>query len=184
MIATDQIYPNPWNPNKTSSKVDSAIRESIHSLGFIIPIVVRPHPQYHGMYQLIDGEHRLEAAMDMEIDSIPAVVVDLSDIDAKKFTIIANETRGKAEPLALAELLGEILNESDDPFLGLPYNERDVEEMIAEADRFLKDTDMNLEIRPNAHRVVLKVPPQITTHFIPALKNWVKRNYTTVTIID
>jgi ParB family chromosome partitioning protein len=184
LIPIEQLLPNPWNPNKTSTRVDEAIRESIGTHGFIIPIVVRPHPTNDFFFQVVDGEHRLEAAQEMGLDSIPAEVVSLNDAEAKKFTIIANETRGKAEPVALAELLEEIQNESDSPLLGLPYYEKEIQQMMAEAQRLMDEPLYSLETPQSEFRVVLRYPSKGGEDFKHELKKWISENFPSVQVYD
>ena len=43
------------------------------------PIVVRPHPDRRGKYELVMGERRLRATKDAGLDTIPAVVKDTAD---------------------------------------------------------------------------------------------------------
>lgn len=182
LIPIEQLLPNPWNPNKTSTRVDEAIRESIGTHGFIIPIVVRPHPTHKNFFQVVDGEHRLEAAQEMGLDSIPAEVVNLNEMEAKKFTIIANETRGKAEPVALAELLIEIQNEPDSSYAGLPYYQSEIEEMIEEAMQLL-DEPLNLNYDGSTFfRIILKVPTKGGEDFKNDLKKWISENHPKVAL--
>ena len=129
-----QIYPNSWNPNMTSKRVDEAIRESIGTYGMVDPITCRRHPELDGALQIIDGEHRLEACKEMGFKTVPVVVLDINDANAKKLTIIANETRGRAEKTSLSQLVAEIAEEldADQLMLGLPYYEDELENMIGE----------------------------------------------------
>lgn len=128
----DQIYPNSWNPNMTSKRVDEAIRESIGTYGMVDPITCRRHPELDEALQIIDGEHRLEACKEMGYKTVPVVVLDINDANAKKLTIIANETRGRAEPNSLAQLLDDISKELDldELGLGLPFSQKEIEEML------------------------------------------------------
>lgn len=142
------IEPNPWNPNRMSDRVYEAEKESILAFGFIDPITVRPAPEGDG-YQIIDGEHRfrvLSALIEegvppgvsddlkglVKAAEVPAIVLDVPDTWAKKLTIILNETRGKADPLALGELLADLAQGSDldELRLGLPYGAQELEELV------------------------------------------------------
>lgn len=129
-----QIYPNSWNPNMTSKRVDEAIRESIGTYGMVDPITCRRHPELDGALQIIDGEHRLEACKEMGYKTVPVVILDINDANAKKLTIIANETRGRAEKASLSQLVAEIAEELDahELMLGMPYYEDEFENMIGE----------------------------------------------------
>ena len=128
----EKIYPNPWNPNLTSSRVDEAIRESIGIYGMVDPITCRKHPDLEDSLQIIDGEHRLEACKELGFPQIPVVIIEINDANAKKLTIIANETRGRAEKVSLSQLVKEISDELDDDSLrlGLPYYEEELNDLL------------------------------------------------------
>lgn len=91
-ISRSKLHPNPWNPNKTKPRQQAAIAESLAAYGQVLELVVRPHPTLPGEYQIIDGEHRYNELT----DTVYATVLhDFKDADAKKLTIILNETNGK-----------------------------------------------------------------------------------------
>lgn len=133
LINTDFLDPNPWNPNKTSAKEQKAIAESLSTYSQVLDIIVRPHPDKKDRYQIIDGEHRYD---EMSGEVYATVLHGLSDEDAKKLTIILNETRGRADKIELAGLLSD-LNKTldlDDLGVGLPYDLGDLQELITLAD--------------------------------------------------
>lgn len=149
LVPLSQVDPNPWNPNQQSDRAFQATQESLLSYGFVTPIVVRPHPEEEGRFQVIDGEHRWRAmrafsdeglppgASDalrqlVEEGNIPAQVVPMPDAWAKKFTIIANETRGKADAVELGNLLSELAQDTslEDLVKGLPFSPQELEELI------------------------------------------------------
>lgn len=133
-IPLADIQPNPWNPNRQSERQFEAEVESIRANGFISPIIVRKQSDH---FEIVDGEHRFRAMniLTEEGDlsnkklesfikskSIPAVVLDISDGEAKKLTIIMNETRGKPNVADLSALLADLEKEfGDDLITGLPY---------------------------------------------------------------
>jgi len=138
------IEPNPWNPNKTTERQQQAISESLDKYGQIIELLVRPHPTKEGKYQVIDGEHRLTSLSDKNQEVYVNVIHELPDAEAKKLTIILNETRGEADKIELAELLSEISKDlGDETILGLPYNPNELDELIKlsdiDWDNFSKD---------------------------------------------
>ncbi|ANH08744.1 plasmid partitioning protein RepB [Shinella sp. HZN7] len=57
-----------------------AFREGIRSAGQIIPVLVRPHPQRPGEYQLAFGHRRVEASRQLG-RNVKAIVRNLSDDD-------------------------------------------------------------------------------------------------------
>ena len=135
-IAVDpkKLEPNPWNPQKTTEIQQTAIRQSLEWVDQVQEILVRPHPTDDGRYQIIDGYHRW-----LELQSAPTVHVNvingLSEDEAKKLTIVMNETHGNPDKIELAQLLSEINEiQGDATNYALPYDETELQELIALAD--------------------------------------------------
>lgn len=128
-LSKSQISPNSYNPNKTTKRQQEAIAESLDHYGQLLEIVVRPDPENEGKYLIIDGEHRYQELGD---EVFVNVVYGLEDADAKKLTIIFNETRGQADPVELGALLAELEETLDDLQLGLPYESDELERMMGE----------------------------------------------------
>jgi ParB/RepB/Spo0J family partition protein len=136
-LPLNRIHPNPWNPNRQSEVVAKAERESIATYGFLDPVLVRPHPELEGHWQFIDGEHRWRALEDLQQDTVPAIVKDFGDVEAKKLTIILNETRGEADAASLGSLLADIKNAIGDDakfHLALPFDTSEIEHLLHMAD--------------------------------------------------
>jgi hypothetical protein len=135
-IKAGLIHPNPWNPyaNK-SDRLQQAIAESINEFDQIQDLVVRPHPEIEGEYQILDGEGRHRTfAPDQEIYA--TVIHGLTDGQAKKITIVMDETRATADKIELAGLLAELAEDDSIESLitGLPYDETALDELIKIAD--------------------------------------------------
>jgi hypothetical protein len=126
LVSKSLLDPNPWNPNKTKPRQQKAIAESLKTYSQIIDIIVRPNGD---RYQIIDGEHRYDELTD---DVYVTVLHGLSDADAKKLTIIMNETRGEADKIELAQLLADLSNELDAEELlnALPYEQNELDELV------------------------------------------------------
>jgi len=144
LLPIDKVHPNSWNPNKQSDRQFQAEIESILSNGFLAPILVR---KSNKGWEILDGEHRRKA-MQIIIDQkmvgsknvpalvadkkIPAIVIDADDAQAKKLTVIMNETRGRAELGELAVLLESISDELGDELItGLPYSEKQLQDLLS-----------------------------------------------------
>lgn len=130
LIEKSKIHPNPWNPNKMTNRQQEAIAESLDEYGQVLPLIVRPHPEIPGEYQIIDGEHRFNIAGDL----VYCNVLDANDVQSKKLTIVMNETRGSADKIELAQLLADLSKETDDLMKALPYEQSELEELIKLAD--------------------------------------------------
>jgi len=129
LIDKPLLHPNPWNPNMMGDRVQDAIKESINEYGQVLELLVRPHPEIDGEYQILDGEHRFNV--------LPAqvycnVIYGVPDAHAKKLTIVMNETRGSAGKVELSQLLSEIGQDltMDDLIKGLPYDRNELEELV------------------------------------------------------
>lgn len=133
-IKRSQLSNNGYNPNKTTPREQEAIAESLNQYGQLTGVLVRPDSENDGSYIIIDGEHR---SMVLTEEVYVDVVHGLSDADAKKLTVIMNETRGNADKIELAQLLASIESDFDgfeDLQLGLPYEDIELQELIDLAD--------------------------------------------------
>lgn len=129
-VPVDLIDKNSWNPNIQSEIVARATRESLEHYGFVEPVLLRPHPTLEGRYEMVNGEHRWEEARTLGAETVPAVVRDLSDSDAKKLTVVLNETTGEADVVLLGRLLAD-LQGLDDFQIALPYTEAELAHLLS-----------------------------------------------------
>lgn len=130
-IPKTKLHPNPWNPNHMKPRQQTAVEESIKSYGQVLELLVRPHPELEGEYQIIDGEHRFNVLPDTVYCN---VIHGLADAQAKKLTIVMNETRGAADKIELAQLLAELNTQIDDLSTALPWDDAELDELIKLAD--------------------------------------------------
>jgi hypothetical protein len=123
MVHIDRLEANPWNPNRMDDITFQKELASLRKFGYVNPIIVR---QLGERWQIIDGEHRKKALKRLDVEGeIPVTVIDkLDDSEAKQLTIVLNETRGKADPKRMGDLLLDLLgSESKSDLLDvLPYS--------------------------------------------------------------
>jgi len=105
---TSEIEPNHWNPNEMDADQYQKAVISIRTFGFVVPIVVRPHPVHPDSYQIIDGENRWQAAKDEGLDEVPVSFTTFNDSDSQQLTIILNEVHGQPNPVKLGALLRQL----------------------------------------------------------------------------
>jgi hypothetical protein len=117
-----RIRPNPWNVNKENAFQYAKLLESIQEFGFIDPLLVR---EVGSDYEIIGGEHRWKAGSDLGMTEFPIVVTTADDRQAKKLSLIDNELHGQADPVKLADLLKELVDDTsiEDTLKALPYDE-------------------------------------------------------------
>ena len=105
-----RIQPHPSNIRDDLGDLTELIA-SIKAHGILQPIVVRPHPQLHGMFVVIAGHRRLEAAKRAGLEEVPIVVRDsggpTSDIEVM---LIENCQRRDLGPIEKAEAMGALRN--------------------------------------------------------------------------
>ena len=100
LIPVEKVVPSPFQPRiNFDEKSILELASSIKQLGVIQPIVVRKR---NGLYELIAGERRLEAVKFLKWGKIPAIVKNVSDIDAFRMAVSENLKREDLNPLEVA----------------------------------------------------------------------------------
>lgn len=91
-IDVNKIIPNKHQPRKTfDDKSLEELSESIKSYGIIQPITVRKI--YDDIYEIVAGERRYKAVKLLNMDTIPAVVIDVKEEDSAAMSLIENLQR-------------------------------------------------------------------------------------------
>ncbi len=91
-IPVHEIRPNPYQPRKIFVQGNlEELSESIKSYGVLQPISVRKIGSEG--YELVAGERRLRAAKLAQLDTIPAIVTDMTDEDSAVLSLIENLQR-------------------------------------------------------------------------------------------
>ena len=89
LLAIDQIDPNPDQPRQAMGDL-SELMASIAEKGVIEPIVVRVKG---GRYQIIAGERRYQAAVQVGLKELPVVVRDVDDGEVIELALVENLQR-------------------------------------------------------------------------------------------
>lgn len=91
-INLSDIQTSNYNPRKTFGDSDlNELAESIKAQGVLQPILLRPLD--NGKYEIVYGERRYKASLMTEMETIPAIVRELSDCQALEFAITENLQR-------------------------------------------------------------------------------------------
>lgn len=91
-IPVEKILPNPNQPRKHFEKAAiDELAESIKAYGVIQPIQVRKLSD--DFYELVSGERRLRASKVAGLETIPAIMVEMSDKDSAVIAIVENVQR-------------------------------------------------------------------------------------------
>lgn len=121
------LLSNAWNPNEVDPVNFDKLKTSIEKDGFARPIIARSiDTDGEVSYEIIGGEHRAAAAVDLGLETVP--VIDLgfiTDEQAKRFTIIDNTRYGEDDNSKLSQLLSEI-GSVEDILATLPIDESEL----------------------------------------------------------
>jgi ParB family chromosome partitioning protein len=102
-VSLDRIDPNPFQPRHDFPE-DSLkeLAQSIRASGVVQPILLRVSAAAQGRYQLVVGERRWRAARLAGLETVPAVVRELTDQDALELALTENLLRKDLNPLEVA----------------------------------------------------------------------------------
>ncbi len=96
----ERLHSNPDQPRRDFPEAElSELAESIRQRGIIQPVVVRPHPEREGHYQIVAGERRWRAAQRARLHELPIVVRELDDRAVLELAIIENVQRADLNPI-------------------------------------------------------------------------------------
>jgi len=133
-----------------------AIKESLTENQQFVPIVVQQSTGY-----IVSGNHTFQAACELGWDEIDVVYVDVDDIQAKRILLAANKIadRGTYDERLLANLLSDILDESDALLEGTGYTSDEVDDLLAASTAFELPDDEGIEDVGVAASVLDRIMP-------------------------
>ncbi|MEL4319348.1 ParB/RepB/Spo0J family partition protein [Leifsonia sp. YIM 134122] len=104
------IVPNAHQPRSVFVAEDLAeLVHSVREFGVLQPIVVRPHNDLPGKYELVMGERRLRATKEVGLETIPAVIKDTANEDMLRDALLENLHRSNLNPLEEASAYQQLL---------------------------------------------------------------------------
>jgi ParB family chromosome partitioning protein len=89
LVPIDQVDPNPNQPRQVMGDL-SELMASISEKGIIEPLVVR---QRGSRFQIVAGERRYQAAVQLGVREVPVVVRELDDIEIIEVALVENIQR-------------------------------------------------------------------------------------------
>jgi len=134
MIPLSRLRALRRNPQYLSERQMTALVASIRRDGFLAPVLVRPMRGARDEYEIVSGNHRVLAAREAGLESVPCVVANLSAKAAARIAVNLNTIHGDPN----AELLAPFLAELSDDVLGTIHLEADLLSSLREFDATLK----------------------------------------------
>lgn len=108
-IAIGDIRPGIYQPRREfSSESLASLAESIQKFGLNQPILVR---RQSGHYEIVAGERRYRACQLANMDTVPAIVKDLSDKETLQLALIENLQREDLNPMEIAQGYARLIDE-------------------------------------------------------------------------
>jgi len=109
-VRLDLIDPSPFQPRRNFPENSLAeLADSIRVSGVVQPILVRRSSAAEGRYQLVVGERRWRAARLAGLETVPAMIRELTDQDALELALTENLLRQDLNPLEVARAYQALL---------------------------------------------------------------------------
>jgi ParB family transcriptional regulator, chromosome partitioning protein len=131
-IPLERLHAHPGNANRMDPETFEKLRENMRREGKYPPVIVRPHPQKPGEFQILDGHNRSEVERQNSAASVLCYVWDCDDRAALLLLSTLNRLHGEDIPMKRAELLAELnsLVSIDEMALLLPEDEAAITDML------------------------------------------------------
>ena len=104
MVAIDLLDPNPDQPRQVMGDL-SELMASVAEKGIIEPLVVR---QRGNRYQIIAGERRYHAAVQVGLREVPVVIREVDDAEVMELALVENLQRKDLTAFEEAEALQQL----------------------------------------------------------------------------
>jgi ParB-like chromosome segregation protein Spo0J len=133
MVPIDDLVSHPLNSNAMPEDLREKLKVHIGRTGRYPYLVVRPHPEEPGKFQVLDGHHRVAILRDLSHTEARCDVWDVDDREAKLLLATLNRLQGQDLPIRRAQLIHELLGDmSLEDLAGLlPETDKQLEELHA-----------------------------------------------------
>lgn len=111
------IYPDPDQPRKTFKNMQ-ALTDSVREQGVLQPILVKPKSDESGLYQIIVGERRYQAAKMAGLLTLPCVIREKVDASTVILQLLENDQREQVSLLEEARAVAKLVDQ-----MGVPKHE-------------------------------------------------------------
>ena len=164
-IALGDLIAHPLNANVMTGELREKLKVHIRRTGRYPYLIIRPHPDRQGKFQVLDGHHRI--AVLQELGHVEALcdVWDVDDREANLLLATLNRLEGQDAPIRRAQLLHELLGEmSLNDLAGLlPESDRQIEELHALLEFPADEVAIQLEEQAEEEEKVL---PRVMTFVV------------------
>jgi len=99
LIPAEDIQPNPRQPRRSLGDLSELVA-SIREKGILEPLLVR---KVGGHYEIIAGERRYRAALEVGLEELPCIIRETSDAEMMELALIENLQRKDLSPFEEAD---------------------------------------------------------------------------------
>lgn len=107
-IALDLLDDHPDNANRMGEELLAKLVAHIRDNGKYPPLIVRPHPQHAGRYQILDGHHRAKALHQLGRTEACCEIWDVDDGQTDLLLLTLNRLCGEDDPYRRGALLKRV----------------------------------------------------------------------------
>ena len=115
MVQFSKLRPAPYNPRVMPDAMMRSLMASLRESGLVLNLVVQRKSPEHGSMVIVGGHQRVEALRRIcgedgttLPERVPAVVLDLSDNEAKRLNVALNRVEGEFVDDMLGDLLASL----------------------------------------------------------------------------
>lgn len=133
LIPLDDLLPHPLNANQMTEQMQEKLKAHIKHSGRYPYLIVRPHPEKRGRFQVLDGHHRIAVLRELGHREAYCDIWEVDDREANLLVATLNRLEGQDVPVRRAQLIHELLGEMSLTDLGglLPESNGELEELHA-----------------------------------------------------
>lgn len=110
-LPIEQLTANPDQPRRRfDPEALQELAESLKARGVLQPLIVRPHPEDNGLYQIVAGERRWRAAQMAQLHEMPVIIREMSDTEVLEVAIIENIQRADLNAIEEAASFRQLMD--------------------------------------------------------------------------
>ncbi|MCB1838612.1 MAG: ParB/RepB/Spo0J family partition protein, partial [Alcanivoracaceae bacterium] len=150
VLGISQLSPDPRQPRQFfDDKALGELAASIKQHGVLQPILVRPHKEIEGQYEIIAGERRWRASQRAQLHEVPVIIRDLDDAAALQIALIENLQRQDLNAIEEAKGYERLMAE-------FAYSQEEVAEVVGKSRSYVANIVRLLHLPDNVQEMVNK----------------------------
>lgn len=112
-LSLDLLDDHPGNANRMNDELFQKLIDHISESKNYPPLIVRPHPQTQGRYQILDGHHRAKALRQLGYSQANCDVWDVDETQTDMLLLTLNRLCGDDDPYKRGEILERLSQTMD-----------------------------------------------------------------------